>query len=73
MAKVDLEKIIPVFALRIANVGDVTDGQCTLTIEGGQDVSDPVVVTEEYIQKYNPQPGGYYIMCVNGVGLYSDN
>lgn len=35
MAKVNLEKIIPVFALRIANVGDVTDGQCTLTIEGG--------------------------------------
>ncbi|HBX8732022.1 TPA: hypothetical protein MII57_13540 [Klebsiella pneumoniae] len=72
MAKVDLEKMIPVFALRIANVGDVTDGQCTLTIEGGQDVSDPVVVTEEYIQKYNPQPGGYYIMCSNGVGLYSN-
>ncbi|HFU6581374.1 TPA: hypothetical protein ACYVCC_000006 [Klebsiella pneumoniae] len=71
MAKVDLEKIIPVFALRIATIGEIIDGQCILTIESGQDVSDPVVVTEEYIQKYAPQPGGYYIMCVNGVGLYS--
>lgn len=72
MAKVDLEKIIPVFALRIATVGEVKDGQCTLTLESGQDVSDPVVVTEEYIQKYDPQPGGYYIMCSNGTGLYSN-
>lgn len=73
MAKVDIEKINPVFALRIATVGEVKDGQCTLTMESGQDVSDPVVVTEEYIQKYDPQPGGYYIMCENGVGLYSES
>lgn len=66
-----VEKITPVFALKIASVGDVTDGQYTLTLESGQEVSDPVVVTEEYVQKYDPQPGGYYIMCENGIGLYS--
>lgn len=71
MANVDPEKITPVFALRIASIGEVANGQCTLTLESGQDVSDPVVVTEKYLQKYDPQPGGYYIMCSNGVGLYS--
>ena len=72
MYKTDFEKITPVFALKIASVGDVTDGQCTLTLESGQDVSDHIVVTEEYAQKYDPQPGGYYIMCENGIGLYSN-
>ena len=67
----NVEKITPVFALKIANVGEVTDGQCMLTLESGQDISDPVVVSEEYIQKYAPQPGGYYIMCENGLGLYA--
>lgn len=66
-----VEKITPVFALKIASVGEIVDGQCTLTLESGQEVSDPVVVAEEYVQKYDPQPGGYYIMCENGVGLYS--
>ena len=70
--EISFEKIIPVFALKIASVGDVTDGQCTLTLESGQEVSDPVVVSEEYMQKYDPQPGGYYIMCENGLGLYSN-
>lgn len=68
----NVEKIIPVFALKIASVGDITDGQCTLILESGQEISDPIVVTEEYIQKYDPQPGGYYIMCEGGVGLYSE-
>lgn len=67
----NVEKITPVFALKIASVGEVTDGQCTLTLESGQEVSDPIVVSEEYVQKYDPQPGGYYIMCENGIGLYS--
>ena len=67
----NVEKITPVFALKIASVSEVTDGQCTLTLESGQEVSDPVVVSEEYMQKYDPQPGGYYIMCENGIGLYS--
>lgn len=67
----NVEKITPVFALKIANVGEIVDGQCTLTLESGQEVSDPVVVSEEYVQKYDPQPGGYYIMCENGIGLYS--
>lgn len=65
------EKITPVFALKIASVGEIVDGQCTLTLESGQEVSDPVVVSEEYVQKYDPQPGGYYIMCENGIGMYS--
>lgn len=71
MANVDPEKITPVFALKIVSIGEVVNGQCTLTLESGQDVSDPVVVTEEYLQKYDPQPGGYYIMCEGGIGLYS--
>lgn len=65
------EKITPVFALKIADVSAVVDGQCTLTLESGQEVSDPIVVSEEYVQKYDPQPGGYYIMCEGGIGLYS--
>ena len=68
----NVEKITPVFALKIASVGDITDGQCTLILESGQEISDPIVVTEEYIQKYDPQPGGYYIMCEGGNGLYSE-
>lgn len=67
----NVEKITPVFALKIASVGEIVDGQCTLTLESGQEVSDPIVVSEEYVQKYDPQPGGYYIMCENGIGLYS--
>lgn len=69
--EISFEKIIPVFALKIASVGEITDGQCTLTLESCQEVLDPVVVSEEYVQKYDPQPGGYYIMCENGLGLYS--
>lgn len=68
----NVEKNTQVFELKIASVGDITDGQCTLTLESGQEVSDPVVVSEEYVQKYDPQPGGYYIMCENGLGLYSN-
>ena len=71
MSSFNMEKITPVFALRIANVGDVIDEQCILTICRNQDISDPVVVTKDYIQKYNPKPGGYYIMCEGGIGLYS--
>ncbi|MBQ5166184.1 MULTISPECIES: hypothetical protein [Klebsiella] len=67
----NVEKITPVFALKIASVGEIVDGQCTLTLESGQEVSDPIVVSEEYVQKYDPQPGGYYIMCEGGIGLYS--
>lgn len=68
----NVEKITPVFSLKIASVGNVTDGQCTLILESGQEISDPIVVTEEYIQKYDPQPGGYYIMCEGGNGIYSE-
>lgn len=68
----NVEKIIPVFALKIASISNITDGQCTLTLESGQEISDPIVVTEEYVKKYAPQIGGYYIMCENGVGLYSN-
>ncbi|UEW68244.1 hypothetical protein [Klebsiella phage vB_KpnS-VAC112] len=68
----NVEKITPAFELKIASVGDITDGQCALILESGQEISDPIVVTEEYIQKYDPQPGGYYIMCEGGNGLYSE-
>lgn len=68
----NVEKNTPVFSLKIASVGDVTDGQCTLILESGQEISDPIVVTEEYMQKYDPQPGGYYIMCEGGSGLYRE-
>ncbi|RRF73333.1 hypothetical protein EAO18_26640 [Klebsiella pneumoniae] len=61
----------PSICVKIVRIGEVANGQCTLTLESGQDVSDPVVVTEEYLQKYDPQPGGYYIMCEGGIGLYS--
>ena len=72
MYKTDFDKITPAFALKIAGVSAVVEGQCTLTLEGGQEVSDPLVVSEEYVKKYDPQPGGYYIMCENGLGLYSN-
>lgn len=72
MQKVDLDKITPVFALEIATVSNIVDGQSVIYFVENPDYNDPIVVTEEYIKKYSPRPGGLYIACSNGVGLYSE-
>ncbi|HGK4179553.1 TPA: hypothetical protein ACJ2PQ_003695 [Klebsiella pneumoniae] len=71
------EKIIkkaefsPVFAIKIKSITAVDGGFATITPEDGQEVTDLISVTEEFVEKHNPQAGGYYIMCEDGMGLYS--
>lgn len=65
--------LIPVFAIKIKSVTNVVNGQATITPEPGQEITDPITVTEAFMEKFKPQPGGYYIMCEGGVGLYSDS
>lgn len=64
-------RIVPVFAIKIGAITSVLDGQATITPEPGQEIEDPITVTVEFVEKYDPQPGGYYIMCEGGIGLYS--
>lgn len=71
MVKVDIEKLVPVFLLKIATVTATDSSGAVLTFEEGQDISDPVTVDAAYVTKYSPQAGGYYVMCSNGVGMYS--
>lgn len=72
MKKVDVEKIVPVFALEISDIVNNEDGTATLTFVDGSDINDKITIPSEYIQKYSPKIGGFYIMCSNGVGLYSE-
>ncbi|MBZ7441713.1 hypothetical protein FMK91_05725 [Klebsiella grimontii] len=73
MNKVDVEKLVPVFLLKISSVEEYAEsGKCVLSFEPGQDIKDQIIVSEEYINKYSPNVGGYYIMCSNGVGMYSE-
>lgn len=67
----NIDKITPVFMLKIQSVGEVIDGNCIITLEAGQEVTDPIVVSSDFIDKHNPEPGGYYIMCQCGHGFYS--
>lgn len=65
---------VPVFVLRIADVQPIEDSDYyTVVLEPGQAISDNLVVPAEYVQKYGPVPGGYYVMCSDGSGLYSES
>ena len=44
-----------------------------ITPDNEQEITDPITVTAAFMEKFKPQPGGYYIMCEGGVGLYSDS
>ena len=63
--------LIPVFAIKIESVTNVENGQAIITPEPGQEIKDPITVTAAFVEKFNPQAGGYYIMCEGGAGLYS--
>ena len=63
--------LVPAYAIRIKAVTDIDGGFAVITPDDEQEITDPITVTAAFIEKYNPQPGGYYIMCVNGVGLYA--
>lgn len=65
--------LIPVFAIKIESVTNVVNGLATITPEPGQEITDPITVMAAFMEKFKPQPGGYYIMCEGGVGLYSDS
>lgn len=71
MKTVDIDKLVPAFILPIASVTEA-DGGYVLTFTEDSDISDPITVPAEYVAKYSPKPGGYYIMCTNGVGMYSE-
>lgn len=63
--------LVPVFALKIKDISEIVDGFATILPEEDQKIADPITVSAEYIEKYNPQVGGLYIMCEGGYGLYS--
>lgn len=63
--------LIPAYAIIIKSISDVDGGFAVITPDNEQEITDPITVTAAFVEKYNPQPGGYYVMCVNGVGLYS--
>lgn len=63
--------LIPVYAIKIKSITNVDGGFATITPEDDQEITDPITVTAAFVEKYSPKSGGYYVMCVNGVGLYS--
>lgn len=65
--------LVPAYAIKIKSLTNVDGGFAVITPDDEQEITDPITVTAAFVEKFNPQPGGYYIMCVNGVGLYSDN
>lgn len=73
MEKVNVEKLVPAYLLQIQTVGEaLSDGRVPLEFVSDADVKDIVYVDAAFIAKYAPAPGGYYIMCTNGVGMYSE-
>jgi len=65
--------LVPAYAIKIKSITNIDGGFAVITPDDEQEITDPITVTAAFVEKFNPQPGGYYIMCVNGVGLYSDN
>ncbi|MBD8355607.1 hypothetical protein D5Y64_09915 [Klebsiella pneumoniae] len=65
------DSITPVYAIQIGSITDVEGGFAVITPQPNQKISDRITVTETFVEKFNPQPGGYYIMCEGGIGLYS--
>ncbi|MET6621177.1 hypothetical protein WH002_03630 [Klebsiella michiganensis] len=63
--------LVPAYVIRIKAVTDIDGGFAVITPDDEQEITDPITVTAAFVEKYNPLPGGYYIMCVNGVGLYA--
>ncbi|NCG53728.1 hypothetical protein [Serratia fonticola] len=70
--KINTKVLIPVCAVRIKSVSAIDGGFAIITPDIDQEIKDQITVTGDFIEKYNPQPGGYYVMCEGGVGLYSD-
>lgn len=66
------EGFIPVFAVNIKSITKNEDGSSVIEPAEGQKITDNIYVTESFVQKFNPKPGGYYIMCEGGLGLYSE-
>ena len=65
--------LIPAYAVKIRAISDVDGGVAVITPDNEQEITDPITVTAAFMEKFKPQPGGYYIMCEGGVGLYSDS
>lgn len=65
--------LVPAYAIKIKSITNIDGGFAVITPDDEQEITDPITVTAAFVEKFSPQPGGYYIMCVNGVGLYSDN
>lgn len=64
--------IIPVYAIKIGSISEPEGGFSVITPAEGDNFSDKVTVTEAFVQKHSPKPGGYYILCEGGFGLYSE-
>lgn len=64
--------IIPVYAIKIAEISSVEGGFAVITPAADQVITDPITVTEAFVNAFSPKVGGLYIMCENGVGLYSE-
>lgn len=65
--------LVPACAIKIKSITNIDGGFAVITPDDEQEITDPITVTAAFVEKYKPQPGGYYVMCVNGVGLYSDS
>lgn len=68
----DGNKMKAALIIKIKSVSEVDGGFATITPEENQDISDSITVTASFIEKYTPQPGGFFIMCEGGVALYSE-
>lgn len=66
------DSITPVYAIKIGSITEPEGGFSVITPSEGNNFSDKVTVTEAFVQKYRPKPGGYYILCEGGIGLYSE-
>lgn len=63
--------LIPAYVIRIKSITADDGGFAVITPDDEQEITNPITVTAAFVEKYNPQPGGYYVMCEGGVGLYS--
>lgn len=66
------DSITPVYAIKIGSITEPEGGFSVITPADGDEFKDKVTVTEAFVKKYTPTPGGYYILCEGGIGLYSE-
>ncbi len=59
-----------VWALKIKEISSHNDS-VDFVIIPEEEGYDPVVVTKEYVEKNNPQVGGYYVLYQDGYHSYS--